>query len=99
MVAVGVLTHSADQADVAAEPAGSNGLVGALAAGIDGEAVAVDRLAGLREPLAVDGEVGVEGSDDDDSAVGVPAPAVGFIRSPLLQPAWGSGARRRRRPR
>ena len=101
MVAVGVVPHGADQADLPAELAGSHGLVGALAAGIDGEAVAMDRLAGLGEPVAVDGEVCVEGSDDDDSRLGCAGHAVtvAVIRPLLRQPAWGSGARLRRRPR
>ena len=67
-LAVGVVPHCADKADCPAQQAGCDGLVGALAAGVDGEPGAVDRLPRQREAFAVDGQVGVEGPDDDDPA-------------------------------
>ena len=77
-----------------AEPRRGDGLVGALAAAVAGEAPARDGLAGRGQPLGDHDEVGVDRADDDDLC-----PPGLFTRAAYADPATaGRRAAARRRP-
>ena len=65
-LAVGILAHRAEEGNLTAQPGRRNSLVGALAARIDRKTIAVQRFAGVGQPVGVDGQIGIEGAGNNN---------------------------------
>ena len=92
LVAEVVGADRADHRHARAEPRRRDGLVGALAAAVAGEAPAGDGLAGRGQPLGDHDQVGVDRADDDDLC-----PRASVTRGTLRAAAAPSGTGRHAR--